>query len=416
VKLPPVINRKLIMLLINVNSLIKKSSGLAFFLLFPAFYFFHYLLAVDALNLKIGFWGQVSAGFFLICCSVFLPKILEICSSDKLISFGFAFFIIYCCFSIIGHSLISTNEYTDQANVESGAMLISWVALFGVGVLSNFNDTHMKKILFFSYLVMFIIAAIYTDRDYFVLEFTNLPGEQNIASYQGFARSAAITIFAIACQIHRKQNRVIFFLTSLPLLFLLGARSEFYGFVFSFFFLEFFRSIRRPSNLVLFFIFPVIIALATLFFIDNLPSSRQLSALDLDSDSSWSARTEMANFAWQQILESPIIGVYGGHYMFNGEAGAYAHNILSAWVSFGLLGFLLVSFISLTSMITCTRAVLRKSPSNTWILAFYVNAFSTLLLLVAKPIFWPIPALAWGLIVSARWHDNHPPLKIGNLH
>jgi hypothetical protein len=147
-----------------------------------------------------------------------------------------------------------------------------------------------------------------------------------------------------------------------------------------------------------------------------LMGSRQLEILDLSQSSSWNAREYMLVYAQQQINQSPILGVYGGHLYF-GE-GAYAHNALSAWVSLGFPGFVLYMLACIASAVVSVLALLRY-PYSLWVkLSSLVCMSNLLLVVVSKPIFWEMPAFGWGLavIVGAYSRDARSMSPVKTLH
>jgi hypothetical protein len=89
-----------------------------------------------------------------------------------------------------------------------------------------------------------------------------------------------------------------------------------------------------------------------------------------------------------------------------GGKGKYAHNALSAWVSFGLLGFIAYVGVTVAALFKAAAALLRRHPDPLWKFAFYVNMSSTVLIVAAKPVFWPMVALGWGLTVNAEAKDR----------
>lgn len=137
--------------------------------------------------------------------------------------------------------------------------------------------------------------------------------------------------------------------------------------------------------------------------------SRQFEVLDISSSKSWKGRFALQKKALGQIAENPLLGKFGGHVLTEdtgkftkGHTGRYAHNALSAWVSYGLAGFLL--YVSLTlfgCLVTGRHVVFRRVDEPLWTLAFTLNLVCLLLIIVSKPVFWPLPALGWGILAQA---------------
>ena len=137
--------------------------------------------------------------------------------------------------------------------------------------------------------------------------------------------------------------------------------------------------------------------------------SRQLEVLDFSSSKSWAGRLALQQIALEQIARNPLVGKFGGHVLTEdtgkyakGHTGRYAHNALSAWVSYGLVGFLM--YISLTLigfLVPAYHVVLKQQNTPLWTFAFMLNFVFLLLIIVSKPVFWPLPALGWGVLAQA---------------
>jgi O-antigen ligase len=131
-----------------------------------------------------------------------------------------------------------------------------------------------------------------------------------------------------------------------------------------------------------------------------LASSRQMQVLDLDKASSWIGRQKLQQVALEQIKENPITGKYAGHY-YAGGPGSYSHNALSAWVNYGFIGFCaylgLIVYCFAASFLSLKGRQANPEERN---LAFAVNFLCLLLVIVAKPVFWSMPALGWGIVLN----------------
>ena len=137
--------------------------------------------------------------------------------------------------------------------------------------------------------------------------------------------------------------------------------------------------------------------------------SRQFEVLDISSSKSWKGRLALQNKALEQIAENPLLGKFAGHVLTEdtgrfekGHAGRYAHNALSAWVSYGLAGFLLYVSLTLYGCLVCARhVILKRQDEPIWIFAFSLNFVCLLLIIVSKPVYWPLTALGWGVLAQA---------------
>ncbi|MCY4364082.1 MAG: O-antigen ligase family protein [Gammaproteobacteria bacterium] len=137
--------------------------------------------------------------------------------------------------------------------------------------------------------------------------------------------------------------------------------------------------------------------------------SRQFEVLDFSSSKSWVDRLSLQRKALEQIAENPLMGRFGGHVLredtgryAKGHTGRYAHNALSAWVGYGLAGFLVYVFLTLSGFLVPARqVVLKQQDAPLWTFAFMLNFVCLLLIIVSKPVYWPLPALGWGVLAQA---------------
>ena len=137
--------------------------------------------------------------------------------------------------------------------------------------------------------------------------------------------------------------------------------------------------------------------------------SRIFEVLDISSSKSWAGRLSLQRKALDQIAQNPLMGRFGGHVLredtgnyAKGHTGRYAHNALSAWVTYGLAGFLLYLFLTLFGFFVPAREViLKRQDTPLWTLAFMLNFVCLLLVIVSKPVYWPLPALGWGVLAQA---------------
>lgn len=106
------------------------------------------------------------------------------------------------------------------------------------------------------------------------------------------------------------------------------------------------------------------------------------------------------------VRANPIAGNWGKRVMDRG-VGGNIHNVMSAWEEFGLVVFVIYLTLSAGALAGAVSAVLRHEQSRSRSeLALYVNAFSVLMLVFAKGVYWPVPAFGWGLTAGLYSHRN----------
>lgn len=131
------------------------------------------------------------------------------------------------------------------------------------------------------------------------------------------------------------------------------------------------------------------------------PIARQSELADLSHSRSFQLRMSFLKSGWRGIMSNPIFGDYAGQIREFNDPGSYIHNILSVWRQYGLLAFILYAGLSLAAAVIPIRIVLTgKETSPHWLLAAMVGGYCLVLVVASKAVFWPLPALAWGLLAS----------------
>ena len=383
-----------------------RLANIGFILFFPIFFFFHFAIAWLNLPLHIGLFGETALLIVILFPTLFFPAVFRVMQGSSLISIIFFLLLGYCAlWTLGGMALIPTDEIPEGAIPQLASLIALWTALFFTGLFVNVDSTVMRWLVSISLLGMAGIVAHFIDPHYFVMNPNWLFQNHSVTSYQGFTRSAMITAIALISAMRNITWRLVLSSLCIFLVFTLGARSELYGLIFVIAAFESFRALRKPLA-ILPVMLVVLIVMGTLIGnFDTISSSRQFNVLDLSQDTSWTLRESETSFAMRQISDSPILGEFAGHFDA-GSAGTYSHTVLSSWVSFGLVGFLLYIVISIISLWKTIKAGCREIMSTRWRFAFYMNVSSFIMILGAKPVFWPIIALAWGATVNAAYSDR----------
>lgn len=132
------------------------------------------------------------------------------------------------------------------------------------------------------------------------------------------------------------------------------------------------------------------------------PIERQMELADVSESKSVQQRQELLESGWRAIVASPVTGDYFGQMRDHGQAGHYIHNALSMWRQFGLFAFIIYFGWSLAVVaVTVKKIVWDRTTEPVWILCGMVSGYTLLLIIAAKSVYWPMPALAWGLFIAA---------------
>lgn len=364
-----------------------------FWILFAGYFFYHFLVArglifpvlgglfgpVLAASLPFTLWGAYLA-------SRRLPAVF---------SNGIAITVILLfSWSIFWLAVHFADDPANSAHPQLALAITFWLGILALSFNIPVFSPLFEKVLLASLGVMGLLALAFIDASTLMTE-TVL--DKEASSYQGLARGLMIVGTFVLCAQRNIFFRIGVALFTLAALFVVGARSELYGFIAGYGAVE--AIINRRSLFAQFLLAGLAIVTVWLILqnLDFLAASRQLQIFDLSQSSSWVARQYMFENAQKQVLESPLFGIYGGHWIL-GE-GDYAHNALSAWVSLGFPGFFFYVFACLLSVAISLNGLVRDTTSRLAKLALLINVSNLLLIAVAKPMFWEMPALGWGLAI-----------------
>ncbi|WP_448871384.1 O-antigen ligase family protein [Desulfobulbus propionicus] len=351
---------------INIQKVIKYISNIAFFLLFPGFFLYQSALGLGYIQPVIGgYFGVMAAALHIPLLLGFLYVFVKNFNNFQLIDGLFWAIIILTV-------AVSLYNYAD-GKLAGNMEMLKWSF---TGLLFNIVCYSMTKTVDLSLPMIKIgLAFVLTVMIYVVLKnsidgFFYLKQQSEInflASYQGFARSISIIGLLMIGLIEKNTIKIIVFTITVILLFLNGSRSEFILFICSFlFFLITKQSINIKKFCFLFILLIALVQMIYLFFnyiIDFFPNIRMVQIFDIINSTSGQKRLELLNNALDEISKNPIFGNYGSYVTDDQGTGFHSHNLLSAWVNLGLMGFILyVSSVFL--MLFGSINKLRREPSS----------------------------------------------------
>jgi len=387
---------------INFNKLLRKYSGLSFFLLFPGFFFYQVLIGLDMIKPILG-------GYFGIVAISLLPV------------FGFLFFIVQvagnyeiCLFDGIFYVLMAVvffiscaNYFADLPEGYANDMFVWSMSGFVFMSICYFIAKSVPLHSNFFTLILFLSLAIMSmcvflnigSRGIFYLKGVS-SNVEFVVSYQGFARSLSVVSLLLLSILKDKKIMLLVFLVSFTALFFNGARTEFGLFLVSTAISVLYfnvLSIKKMVFLSLSFVISSVMLLLLLFSdgLNFLPSSRMFELQNIFESTSYQARNEMLIYGLDVIGHNPFLGDYGS-YTILGGFGYYPHNLISAWVNLGIVGFslyliafILLAFVLLSNVRSCFNPVELRT-----LLLFSV--FTILALIVSKDYSYMLVGFMFG--------------------
>ena len=371
--------------------------------LYPGFFFYHTAVSFGAMPPILGGFYGISAVLLTIPALFFYWKVL----SKKMsvltdLDIAFLGLCLYMALWSLIHSLWGQDYQRDPVLLsQSFSIVMLWIPnylLFRGFTLGSFKSMQLAV---FSALGMFALAVAFSQQGYFNprMSAEELGVDAFTSTYQGFARSAVLSMFILVAYA-KGLWAVGAYLVGIVFLFLLGARSEFVGFL-----IVGFCGLSIALGWKRFLLVAGPLVLLTVVVLSDLRAeyfdgSRIARSMQFVEDTSWASRTVLTEIAWNEIIESPLLGNYGGYSVYGG-AGMYAHNILSVWHGFGLVGFVGFAYLIVRSLTLSMRHVIgicrRGHLEGQSLLAFLLVVFVTVLVVFAKDLSYPLVAAAWGM-------------------
>lgn len=379
-------------------------AGVGFVLLFPGYLIYHY-------GISAAWWGPVLGGMFaavtvLVATFAVVASVLPGAAQERLNSLHAVFLVglAHMLAWSVGHlPFVSRGEVASQITTEALATVIIWVAVIFVGAHFPCRQKSIARISFFGLaLIVLCFAHAFYDRGFPLGPFLAFvsPEDGEYSTYQGIGRSlvAVGVVAAIAREPYTVRAMIILIGTALLLL-TLGSRAHFFVLclvlVLQMILLIGYRGTRWLGVFGL-----VVTAVIATASVNLFLETRAAEILDLASSASWDERSKANVRALAIISERPWLGAFGYHVW--DEAG-YAHNVLSAWTQYGLIGFVLfLTTMLVASVISAVGYLNRRGSDAAWLLALHVNFISIVLAVASEPIMASVfPPLAWGFTLRA---------------
>ncbi len=399
------------MLTVNLKKLSIWCSNFGFLLLFPGFFYYQTVIGLGIISPFLGgYFGVVAMSVFPIALVSFIYI-----NKTKFVDIDVAFFSIV----ILTLSIIFINYALDRPRSFSHDMLVWSLSGLMFNLVSYFLastisiDSRSFKNLTIGSLGLMILIVLYNIGDqgiFYLRAQLDGVGSESVATYQGFGRSLAVVGLLSLAMLKGTKLRFIVFLVALCALFYNGARTEFVLFFVTYASLLVFLSTRVLMSFVVFILLVTIV----MIFVANLdtlavelPENRVVDLLDIGSDTSNQARNELEQSAWESITTNPVLGDYGRYTEYAG-IGGYSHNLLSAWVNLGLVGFGLYILVILVVVNGILRIFIKMNNKTTEErIMFAFSMFAILALVFSKD----YSSMFFGLMVGFYSRYQHALLS-----
>ena len=369
-------------------------------LLFPGYLLYHFAIGT-------GLIPPILGGFFAITSIALFPLLIAMLVRDVAANLVTTYqwcvllFIGYCMAWALVHAIVGNDYQRAHVSDSISDLLLLTVITLGARAL-NVGSVWVKRTLVGLWGVVACVVLLSVDQNLTIgLLIDRSDDESVMGGYQGIARSVLVTSLVLIA-ILRGMTLVLVILVTLGVLFTIGARSEFAGFVIVIAWMMplWFREKKR----IVFGIAIPLTLIVPLVLSGAIPqTSRILELFDLSQSTSYVARGDASETALRTIVDRPILGDFGSD-----VGGNYAHNALSAWVSYGIVGFFFyVSLILVPFTDTFRRIVFEVRDVDTLMkTTFCFSVYTLAMIISAKSVSDPVAGFCWGLYAAMTLRDR----------
>lgn len=339
--------------------------------------------------------------------------VLNQISNLRILPFDYLFFslILYTIFVALFNYFRSAAGTTDTELLIwtlTGALFN--IVMWSIGRLFYSYRIGFNKILIASIAAMLVIVLLNIgDLNMFALGIRSANDDVLTASYQSFARSFVVSTIVVASTFNRSSAFFLSIVAGLAGLYWIGARSEFAGFLVACCAIALAKPGSRKIIISLMllsaiFFFTLLIDLLSIN-LDSIEGNRMFQLLRLEEARSVEIRNQSTAAALNTIKDHPFLGDYGSYADF-GSIGGYAHNLLSAWVNLGLVGF--AAYLALLTTLAKRSLQLLQHNKDFYatnpaaLMAVAFSFYSIVLVVFAKDYSLMTIGLSVGLLSAAK--------------
>lgn len=373
----------------------NAAAATAYVLVFPAFLVYQVFVQAGMIAPALGGYGTAGA-------VAALPFALYALYRQSTVH-GFAptaagalFFAYLTMFAIV--VFIAGQLYADpEVTRPHMAYIFKFVVWYLIARSVDGDSPRFRRLALLSFFgVCAIIIVLAISRQSLAAVLRPMDPSDTGGDYQGSAM-VLIVMAAYALPKLSLAARLPAYVISVVALFLVGARSEFIAFFLLLLVIEWCKA-RSRLLVALLVATGVAIAYALLRGIDaTLGGNRILGLLEIANDESAILRAEMVREAWITVWQNPVIGAYASY-----PLGEYAHNLVSAWVDFGIVGFFLLLCLLALPLVGLALRFDSDSRRDEFIRALSVAAVVALLMSAAKTHTYQLLAISLGFYARYR--------------
>lgn len=375
---------------------------LGFMALFPGFFFYHFLLGMGLIRAFLG--GYFTPVSLLIALPLVILYIRQIRSDFRRL---LPCELYYGLFFVFFAAIVAANAANGANLVIVIAHLEGMLFMTNVFILFKMIDFTAQQFRYPAILCLIGMSAIiisFSAEGMFRMDALGLSKDPAaLSTYQGLARSYLVTLLCVVNYTRSLTLRVVIYSVGAASLFLNTARSEFVAMLFVIPIIELYFTKKKVLFILILASLAGLVVMNADLIEAQLPNNRILELLDLSHSNSAILRHQMMAQAAQTVSAHPILGDYASY-----ENGHYAHNIFSAWVDLGIIGFIyLAALMILPTASMIITGYFRTRDRGDFILAF-ATACATMLLLIKSHYFTDmLIGASIGAYSKYRYGENH---------
>tara|TARA_B110000503_G_scaffold138393_1_gene224496 strand:- start:11452 stop:12648 length:1197 start_codon:yes stop_codon:yes gene_type:complete len=353
---------------------------LSFWLLFPGFFIYQVLINLSVIPSFLGgYFGIVSMIVFVPLLFLFFFQIIKSPKSLGLLDVSFLLLMLYIFLVSVSNYLLGEMAgYYDLLYWSLSGVIFN-LACYFIAKYFHYGDEKVRRVLLVTFsLIVFMFLLNVRDGIFTLLN----SGIEGAVTYQGYARSIVAVSFILIASYRSALVTIALTSLSIVILIIVGSRAElilYIGTLISAYYIVRSSSIAGFSSVTLLYLVALLVfGLISQIILVSLEHTRLYDFIEngIFTSSSGQARLELVRAGWANIVDNPVFGRYGIYVKHGGSIGAYPHNLLSAWLNLGIIGFL--------GYLSVIFAVLFKALS---VARNHINSYSLLALFFAIFIF-----------------------------
>lgn len=393
---------------ISIKYILVEYAPLAsFWLLFPGFFIYQVLINLTIIPSFLGgYFGIVSMIVSIPLLFLFISQIIKSPKSFEILDYSFLLLMFYIVIVSVGNYLLGEMAgYYELLYWNLSGVMFNLVCYF-LAKYFNYGNKNARRFFLLSFFFIGIIFFLNVSDGIFTLLNSGIEGS---VTYQGYARSIVVISFILIASYRSSPVTILLASLSIGILIIVGSRTELVLYVGTLLVGYFaIKSVSIVGFSLISIQFLLALALVWLlrdYLIVIFEGTRLYDFIEngIFSSSSGRARLEFMSAGWRAISDSPLFGRYGVYLKDYGSTGAYPHNLLSAWLNLGLVGFTVYLSISFALLFKAFK-VAKKGINSYSLLSLFFAVFITAAFLTSKDYLFLFFGLSVGFVQNIHKH------------